>query len=101
MCEKALFSFTDSELKETTLPIQMQTDNGLLSLSLGTTDTRKLELKAADENSNFEAKFFSWEPTASFFEQVTQPAARSLQMTDMPINAVPGDPDNLLVSGTI
>ena len=101
VCEKALFSFTDAELKETTLPIQMPTDNGLLSLSLGTTDTRKLELKATDENSNFETKFFSWEPTASFFEQVTQTDARSLEMSDMPINAVPGDPDNLLVSGTI
>lgn len=101
VCEKGLFSFTDLELKESTLLIQVPIDNDLVSLSLSTTESRKLELKAVDDNTGFETQFFAWEPTASFFEQVTQTDARSLQMTDMPINAVPGGPDNLLVSGTI
>ena len=101
VCQTGLFSFTEAELKEQTLPIQLQIDGEPVSLSLGATESRKLELKAIDENSGFDTQFFSWEPTASFFEQVTATDVRSLEMTDTPINAGPDHPDNLLVSGTI
>ena len=101
ICERDLFSYSESDLNEPTLPINILWNNQELPLRLGITASGKLELKAMEDNSGFETQYFSWMQTASFYEQVTQTDARSVQMANARINGDPGDPDNVLISGSI
>lgn len=102
VCERGLFSYSESDLDETTLPMPLTWNKQELPLSLSITTDGKLELKALEDHSgDFETQYFSWVQAASFYEQVTQVDARSLLLTAIQINGSPGDPDNRLISKNI
>lgn len=101
-CRRGLFSYSGSDLNESTLPMHILWNNQELPLSLGITASGKLELKAMEDHSAaFETQYFSWEPTASFYRQLTQADARSVNLAATRINGAPWDTDNQLTSGSI
>lgn len=102
VCELALFSYGESELTAPSLPMKVLWNDRELSLRLEMTASGKMELKAMDADSGiFETQFYSWMQTSSFFGQVEQVDARSLDLANDRINGSPRDPDNLLTSGNI
>jgi hypothetical protein len=101
-CERGLFTYDGSDLNQASLPMRVFWNRQDVAINLTTTASGKLELKAMDNNTgSFEAQYFSWMQTASFYQQVTQTDAGSLLLTSKPINGSPRDPDNQLTSGSI
>lgn len=101
-CEWGLFSYSESDINEPTLPMNIIWNKQEFSLRLGITASGKMELKAMEGSSNaLETQYFSWVQTGSFFQQIEQADARSLLLANTRINGSPGDPDNQLTSGNI
>jgi hypothetical protein len=102
ICEWALLSYSEPDLNEAFLPIHFLRDGREWSLRLSITASGKLELAPLQGNPGpFDTQYFSWMQTASFYQQVGQVDARSLDLAAKRINGSPRDPDNLLYSGTI
>ena len=102
VCKRDLFSFSESDLNEPTLPMNVLWNKQELPLRLGKTASGKLELKAMEENSGaFETQYFSWVQTTSFYQQVTQADALSVDLAGARIKGGPQDPNNQLTSGSI
>jgi len=102
VCERALFSYSESDLNEPALPMHILWNNQELPFRLGITASGKLELKAMEVNSGaFETQYFSWVQTASFYQQVTQADAGSVNLADTRINGSPRGLGNQLTSGSI
>lgn len=101
-CERGLFSYSESDLNEPTLPMNIIWNNQELPLRLSITASGKMELKTTEDNSGlFDTQYYSWAETASFYQQVTQEDAGSVHLVSTPINGSPQDPDNRLTSGSI
>lgn len=102
VCERALFTYSESELKEASLPLHIHWNKQELPARLGITASGKMELKAiADTPNTFDTQYFFWMQTASFYQQVTQTDARSLYLADTRINGAPRHPDNQLTAESI
>lgn len=102
VCELGLFSYSESDFDEPTLPMRILWNNQEVPLHLGVTVSGKLELKAVENHSDaFDPQYFSWVQTASFYQQVTQADARSVPLAATRINGSPRDPDNQLTPGSI
>lgn len=102
LCEQGLFSYRQSELKESNLSMQILWKEQELQLRLSLTTSGKLELAAmGDLSDTFETQYFSWVQTASFYQQITQEDVRPVYLAGTPINGGPWDPDNQLTPGSI